>query len=588
MPLPKVVIVGRPNVGKSSLFNWLAGRRIAIVDDMAGVTRDRVGALAQLGDEENPRFFELIDTGGIGMVDRDDLSEDVERQIETAMNEADLILFVVDVREGLMPLDEEVAQRLRYVNKPVILVMNKADTPEIDDRGGEFYKLGRGKPVSVSTQQNRNKNGLLKLIEEMLPAGDDLKPADAVMKIAVVGRPNTGKSTFINTLAHAERMIVSERPGTTRDSVDVRFELDGLPFLAIDTAGRPAQGQDPRRPRLLLDPPRRALDPPGRRRPAVPRPDPGDLAARQAAGRLHRQAVQALHLRGQQVGPDRHRPDHGELGDDGQVRPHGPARLPDDGLHAAGLHHRQDRQERQGAAEPVPVDVQAGASAGSAPARSTASSARPSRPIRPPPREPAAADLLRHPGRHGPADDRPVRQQPRSSTRPISATCSTSSARSCRSTTSRSSSTSAPDPDRPVGAPQSDPTADAGPRLARHAQASRERIESDTGTRSQLDREVNDLLEDDDCEARRPETSPADPRRDGTGWWRSPAASPMIPLRACDESRDRSDRGETTTMTHTTRRGFLARAALARPPASCALPPAAGPSSRSAGRGPAT
>ena len=130
MALPKVVIVGRPNVGKSSLFNWLAGRRIAIVDDMAGVTRDRVGTLVQLGDDVNPRFIELIDTGGIGMVDRDDLSEDVERQIDTAMNEADLILFVVDIRDELMPLDEEVAQRLRYLKTPVILVMNKADYPE--------------------------------------------------------------------------------------------------------------------------------------------------------------------------------------------------------------------------------------------------------------------------------------------------------------------------------------------------------------------------------------------------------------------------------------------------------------------------
>ncbi len=237
MALPKVVIVGRPNVGKSSLFNWLAGRRIAIVDDMAGVTRDRVGTLVQIGDDLDPRFLELMDTGGIGMVDRDDLSDDVERQIDTAMNEADLILFVVDIRDGVMPLDEEVAQRLRYLKTPVILVMNKADHPDFDNRGGEFYKLGRGKPVAVSTHQDRNKKQLLKHIEQMLPHADAGPPADAVMKIAVVGRPNTGKSTLINTLAHAERMIVSERPGTTRDSVDVRFELDGLPFIAIDTAG---------------------------------------------------------------------------------------------------------------------------------------------------------------------------------------------------------------------------------------------------------------------------------------------------------------------------------------------------------------
>jgi GTP-binding protein len=237
MPIPNVVIVGRPNVGKSSLLNWLAGRRVAIVDDMSGVTRDRVGTLVQIGDDPETGFFELIDTGGIGMVDRDDLGEHVEKQIENAIALADLILFVVDIRDELMPLDEEVAARLRYVHTPVILVMNKADTPEFDVRGAEFYKLGRGKPIAVSTHQNRNKSALLKLIGQMLPAEATARPAEEVMKVAAVGRPNTGKSTFINTLARAERMIVSERPGTTRDAVDVRFELDGLPFLAIDTAG---------------------------------------------------------------------------------------------------------------------------------------------------------------------------------------------------------------------------------------------------------------------------------------------------------------------------------------------------------------
>src|SRR3982751_2072930 len=122
MPLPKVVIVGRPNVGKSSLFNWIAGRRIAIVDDVAGVTRDRVATLVQDGDDVDARFFELMDTGGVGVVDRDDLSEHVERQIEVALAESDLVLFVVDARDGRMPLDEEVARRLRYVDRPVILV----------------------------------------------------------------------------------------------------------------------------------------------------------------------------------------------------------------------------------------------------------------------------------------------------------------------------------------------------------------------------------------------------------------------------------------------------------------------------------
>ena len=170
MPLSKVVIVGRPNVGKSSLFNWLAGRKISIIDPMAGVTRDRVGSLVQMGEDDDPRFIELFDTGGVGMVDRDDLSEHVERQIETAMNEADLILFVVDIRNEMMPLDVEVAARLRYLKTPVILVMNKADVPEFDHRGAEFYKLGRGKPMAVSVHQNRNKKQLLQMIDEMLPA----------------------------------------------------------------------------------------------------------------------------------------------------------------------------------------------------------------------------------------------------------------------------------------------------------------------------------------------------------------------------------------------------------------------------------
>jgi GTP-binding protein len=207
------------------------------VDDVAGVTRDRVGTLVQVGDEEDAPFAELIDTGGIGMVDRDDLTDHVEKQIETAMTEADLILFVVDCREGLMPLDEEVASRLRYVDRPVILVINKADEAHLENLAQEFHKLGRGTPVYVSVKQNRNKASLLRTIEGRLPNQHEDRPANELMKIAVVGRPNTGKSTFINTLAHAERMIVSEVPGTTRDSVDVRFELDGLPFVAIDTAG---------------------------------------------------------------------------------------------------------------------------------------------------------------------------------------------------------------------------------------------------------------------------------------------------------------------------------------------------------------
>jgi GTP-binding protein len=230
-----VAIVGRPNVGKSSVFNWLAGRRIAIVDPTAGVTRDRVSALIKDG----PRWLELIDTGGMGVADVDNLTAQIEGQIDAALAQAHVLLFVVDARAGLAPLDEEVARRLRSVNKPVVLVANKCDTPALDPQAAEFYKLGRGQVVCVSAQQNRGRPELLDLILKGLPAPETLEaePRDPALKLAIVGRRNTGKSTFINSLARSERMIVSEVPGTTRDSVDVRFERDGLVFVAIDTAG---------------------------------------------------------------------------------------------------------------------------------------------------------------------------------------------------------------------------------------------------------------------------------------------------------------------------------------------------------------
>ena len=236
MAIPQVAIVGRPNVGKSSLFNWLAGRRIAIVDPTAGVTRDRLATLVRSGD----RFFEVIDTGGLGIVDVDGLTADIERQIAHAIDQAALILFVVDTRSGIMALDLEVVQRLRHVGKPVLCVANKCDTPELESQTAEFYQLGHDRVISVSAQQNRGRKELLDLIREHLPAADaEIPPPDqdAVLKVAIVGRRNTGKSTFINCLAEGDRVIVSEVAGTTRDSVDVRFERDGKSFIAIDTAG---------------------------------------------------------------------------------------------------------------------------------------------------------------------------------------------------------------------------------------------------------------------------------------------------------------------------------------------------------------
>ncbi len=233
MSVPQVVIVGRPNVGKSSILNWLAGKRLAIVDDVAGVTRDRMTHLVQHED----RFFELVDTGGIGIVDADNLTADVEHQIEIGLQSADVVLFVVDTRTGVAPLDEHVAQRLRKVEVPIICVANKADAPTLDAQADEFYGLGRGKLVKTSTKQNRGRDELMQMILERLPEADDEQMAETEMKVAIVGRRNVGKSTFVNTLCQADRMIVSEVAGTTRDSVDVRFELDGKSFLAIDTPG---------------------------------------------------------------------------------------------------------------------------------------------------------------------------------------------------------------------------------------------------------------------------------------------------------------------------------------------------------------
>jgi GTP-binding protein len=236
MGVPQVVIVGRPNVGKSSLFNWLAGRRIAIVDPTAGVTRDRVTYLMPLND----RYVELVDTGGMGGQDSDNLTAHIEEQIELALDSAAVILFVVDTRTGPTPLDEDVSKRIRYVNVPVICVANKTDAPSMDPQADDFYRFGR-KVVKVSAQQDRGKDELLEEIFQRLPPpapeGEAQATEEPMMRIAIVGRRNVGKSTFINTLVEAERMIVSEVPGTTRDSVDVRFELDGKAFMAIDTPG---------------------------------------------------------------------------------------------------------------------------------------------------------------------------------------------------------------------------------------------------------------------------------------------------------------------------------------------------------------
>lgn len=233
MALPVVAIIGRPNVGKSSLLNALAGEMISIVEPTAGVTRDRVSTFI----ERDDRYIELVDTGGYGIVDSDRLSEHIEGQIQKAIDSADLVLFVADIRDGITPLDEQIAALLRKKNLNVIGVANKADSAKMFGAAGEFSRFGFGDFLCVSATNNLNKSVLLERVFEQVSDLESSRPAKPVMKIAIVGKRNTGKSTLVNALAGQERVIVSETPGTTRDSVDVRFEKDGKIIVVIDTAG---------------------------------------------------------------------------------------------------------------------------------------------------------------------------------------------------------------------------------------------------------------------------------------------------------------------------------------------------------------
>ncbi len=231
----RVVIVGRPNVGKSSLLNRVAGRRVAIVEPTAGVTRDRVGATVEWRD----RRFELIDTGGLGLVDEALLKEHVEEQIDFALGGGDLILFVVDGKDGLVPGDQLVAQRLRRLGKPVLLVANKIESHWEELGVHDWQRVGFGEPLPVSAVEGFGISDLLDAVLEALPepAADEQPSADAPLKFAIVGKRNSGKSTLVNLLVGEERVIVSDVPGTTRDAVDVEFEHRGRPMVAIDTAG---------------------------------------------------------------------------------------------------------------------------------------------------------------------------------------------------------------------------------------------------------------------------------------------------------------------------------------------------------------
>ena len=242
MAFNSVVIVGRPNVGKSTLFNRLVGSRIAIEAPVAGVTRDRV--LYPLTIED--RTFDLIDTGGIGIVDKQRLEDSIQLQIDVAIEEADVILFLVDCRDGVVPLDIEVANRLRRAKGQVMLVATKVDTARFEENLPSFHELGFGDPLPLSAKENRNIDDLEDEILEKLPdAESEEAPLSGrdLLKIAFIGRRNVGKSSIVNQICGSERVIVSDVPGTTRDSVDVIVERDGDKFVAIDTAGLRRRGQ---------------------------------------------------------------------------------------------------------------------------------------------------------------------------------------------------------------------------------------------------------------------------------------------------------------------------------------------------------
>ena len=239
MALPTVAIVGRPNVGKSSLLNRMVGRRISIVDPTPGVTRDRVSAPCALGEG----YVELIDTGGMGIEDIDHLTENVEDQIAYGMAEAEVIVFLVDAREGVTPLDRHVAQRLRGLDVPVVLAANKIDELDLVTETAELNALGFGEPIHLSAHHGIGVEALTEAILAALSAPPAERPDETAMKLAVVGKRNAGKSTFINALAGQQRVIVSETPGTTRDSVDVTIALDGRQVVLIDTAGVRKRGK---------------------------------------------------------------------------------------------------------------------------------------------------------------------------------------------------------------------------------------------------------------------------------------------------------------------------------------------------------
>jgi GTP-binding protein len=234
-----VAIVGRQNVGKSTLLNRIAGKRLAIVEDLPGTTRDRILANASWQESE----FTIIDTGGLELKPQSTIAQAVKEQVETAINESDAIIFLVDTRDGVTPLDLEIADMLRQVSKPIILVANKTDNAKIETHAVEFYELGLGEPLAISAYHGRGTAELMDRVVSLLPTPTPVEARPEIMKIAIVGRQNVGKSTLLNALLGEERAIVDDIPGTTRDSINTLLDFDGQSVLLIDTAGIRRRGR---------------------------------------------------------------------------------------------------------------------------------------------------------------------------------------------------------------------------------------------------------------------------------------------------------------------------------------------------------
>ncbi|HEY1390458.1 MAG TPA: ribosome biogenesis GTPase Der [Ktedonobacterales bacterium] len=232
---PLVAIVGRPNVGKSTLFNRLVGERLAIVEDLPGTTRDRLYADA----EWNGRVFSLVDTGGLELGTSEDITARIASQAQLAIEEADVIVLLVDTKSGITEADAEVANILRRSGKPVVLGANKADNLTRRQEAVEFYSLGLGEPITLAANSGTGTGDLLDAITEHLPPAEeeDEAPSDGIPRLAIVGRPNVGKSSLLNAIAGSDRVIVSNIPGTTRDAIDTEVEYKGRRITLIDTAG---------------------------------------------------------------------------------------------------------------------------------------------------------------------------------------------------------------------------------------------------------------------------------------------------------------------------------------------------------------